>query len=74
LGGYKLTAIIEREGSLFIARCVELDIASQGESGAAALSNLRDLATTFLKNIGEAEILERLVRDVAVAQFEIERP
>jgi predicted RNase H-like HicB family nuclease len=74
LGGYKLTAIIEREGSLFIARCVELDIASQGESGAAALSNLRDLATMFLKNISEAEILERLVRDVAVAQFEIERP
>lgn len=74
MGGYKLTAIIEREGSLFIARCVELDIASQGESGAAALSNLRDLATMFLKNISEAEILERLVRDVAVAQFEIERP
>jgi len=31
MGGYQLTAIIEREDNLFVARCVELDIAGQRE-------------------------------------------
>jgi len=72
MGGYQLTAIIEREGSLFIARCVELDIASYGGSGTAALSNLKEAVSVFLANFGEAEILRRLARDVEVTQFEVE--
>jgi cytidylate kinase len=71
--GYQLTAIIEREGSLFIARCVELDIAGQGGSGETALSNLRDAVSRFLEHGSEAEILRRLARDVEVKLFEVER-
>ena len=74
MGGYQLTAIIEREGYLFIARCVELDIASKGTTGAAALSSLKRAVTSFVEQAGDAEILERLARDVEVTQFEIERP
>ena len=73
MGGYQLTAIIEREGSLFVARCVELDIAGQGQSGAAALSNLKDAVSMFLENGQEAEILRRLALDVEVTLFEVER-
>lgn len=73
MGGYQLTAIIEREGSLFVARCVELDIAGQGGTGAAALSNLKDAVSMFLENGQEAEILRRLARDVEVTLFEVER-
>ena len=72
MGGYQLTAIIEREGSLFVARCVELDIASHGGSGAAALSNLKEAVSVFLENSQEAEILRRLARHVEVALFEID--
>ena len=74
MGGYQLTAIIEREGDLFIARCVELDVASKGTSGAAALLNLKEAVTLFVEHAGNAEILERLARDVEVTQFEIDRP
>ena len=72
MGGYQLTAIIEREGNLFIARCVELDIASRGGSEAAVLSNLKEAVSMFLQSAEEAEILERLARHVGVTLFEIE--
>jgi predicted RNase H-like HicB family nuclease len=73
MGGYQLTAIIEREGSLYVARCVELDIAGQGGSGAAALSNLKSAVLRFFENAQEAEILRRLAREVEVTLFDVER-
>ena len=73
MGGYQLTAIIEREGELFVARCVELDIASKGSTGSTALSNLRLAVTSFMELAGDAEIQQRLTRDVEVTQFEIDR-
>lgn len=36
------TASMSQEGSWFIAQCIEVDVASQGESEEAALDNLRD--------------------------------
>jgi hypothetical protein len=72
MGGYQLTAIIEQEGNLFVARCVELDITSQGGSEAAALSNLKGDVLMFLEHSEEAEILERLARHVAVTLFEVD--
>ena len=71
--GYQLTAIVEREDDIFIAHCVELDIASSGFSGAAALANLKEVVASFLANAQDTEILERLVRDVEVRLFEVER-
>jgi hypothetical protein len=41
MSSYQLTAIIEREGGRFIARCVELDIASLGPAGATAIGEVR---------------------------------
>ncbi len=69
--GYQLTAILEREGDLFVAHCLELDIASHGFSGAAAIANLKEVVASFLVNAPEAEIVERL-RDVAVMPFDVE--
>jgi predicted RNase H-like HicB family nuclease len=36
------TASVSQEGKWFIAQCIEVDVASQGESEEAALDNLRD--------------------------------
>jgi predicted RNase H-like HicB family nuclease len=38
----RFTASIWREGDWYIAQCVEVDVASQGETEAEALENLRD--------------------------------
>ncbi len=37
-----LTTSVWREGEWFVAQCLEVDVASQGESEAAALRNLRE--------------------------------
>lgn len=36
------TASVWQEGEWFIAQCIEVDVASQGETEEAALENLRD--------------------------------
>jgi predicted RNase H-like HicB family nuclease len=36
------TASVWKEGSWFVAQCLEVDIASQGEDEAEALANLRE--------------------------------
>jgi predicted RNase H-like HicB family nuclease len=36
------TASITREGDWYIAQCLEVDVASQGETADAALANLRE--------------------------------
>ena len=71
--GYQLTAVIERKGNLFIARCVELDIVSKGTSGGAAMSSLKEAVTSFLEHAREAEILERLAREIEVTKFDVDR-
>ena len=43
----QLTAIIEREGKGYVARCPELDIASQGDTVAAARYNLQEALERF---------------------------
>jgi len=73
LGGYQLTAIIERRNGGFVARCVELAIASPGQSGPVALANLKDDVTSFVARSQDAEILNRLSREVEVARFEVSR-
>jgi hypothetical protein len=72
MGGYQFTAIIECENDLFIAHCVELDIASCGVSSAAALANLKETVASFLANAQDAEILERLLRNVEVMPFDVD--
>ena len=71
MAGSRLTAIIEREGPLFIARCMEFDIASQGSSAATAMENLKRAVASFAEHTENAEIQERLARDVKVRRFEI---
>ena len=38
----KFTASVWREGKWYVAQCLEVDVASQGTSEAAALRNLAD--------------------------------
>ncbi|MDP9365020.1 MAG: type II toxin-antitoxin system HicB family antitoxin [Chloroflexota bacterium] len=38
----RFTASVVREGSWYVAQCLEVDVASQGESAEDALANLRE--------------------------------
>jgi predicted RNase H-like HicB family nuclease len=53
---YTLSAIIEHEGSWYVASCPELDIASQGKTVEEAQSNLLEAVQLFLETAGPHEI------------------
>lgn len=63
-------ASIWREGELFVAQCLEIDIASQGRTQDEALNNLKEALELFFETADPAEISERIHRPVCVTEFE----
>jgi len=53
------TAILEREGDLFVALCAELDVASQGATLEQATANLREVVELFLEHADPSEVQAR---------------
>ncbi|MDY0220228.1 MAG: type II toxin-antitoxin system HicB family antitoxin [Desulfobacterium sp.] len=51
-----VTAIIEKEGTGYVALCPELDIASQGESVSGAKDNLKEALELFFECASPEEI------------------
>ena len=65
----RVTAAVTREGRLCVAQCLEIDVASQGESIEQALDNLREaLELRF-----EGEALPACMKEAPlIAQLDIE--
>jgi predicted RNase H-like HicB family nuclease len=63
-----LTLAISREGDLYVAQCLEVDVASQGETHAEARANLVEALELLFEDgdieIGSAPVIEQI--DVAV--------
>ena len=68
--GSVFTAIIEREGNLYVALCPELDVASQGTSIESALDNLKEAVALFLETVDPREMKDRRREHVFVTQFQ----
>ncbi|HEX9732153.1 MAG TPA: type II toxin-antitoxin system HicB family antitoxin [Thermoanaerobaculia bacterium] len=64
------TAVLEREGDLYVALCPELDVASQGKTVEEARENLREAVELFLECADPSEIEARLHSEVFVTRFE----
>lgn len=64
------TAIVEREGSGYVALCPELDVASQGDTVESATANLKEAVELFLECADPAEVERRLHTEVFVTRFE----
>jgi predicted RNase H-like HicB family nuclease len=56
----QLTAIIHREGDLYVALCPELDVASRGSTVDNARDNLIEALELFFEAAAHKEIAERL--------------
>lgn len=56
----RLTAVIQREDTGFVALCPELDIASQGDTIESARDNLREALELFFECASPAEVHQRL--------------
>lgn len=67
----RLTAIIEQEGTGYVALCPELDIASQGDSIEQARANLVEALELFFESASEEELKERLHGEIYVTTVEV---
>jgi predicted RNase H-like HicB family nuclease len=68
---HQLTAIIEHEGSGYVALCPELDIASQGDSVEEARNNLTEALELFFEAADPNEVERRLHQEVYVTRLEV---
>lgn len=64
------TAILEKEGDMYMALCPELDVASQGASVEEATANLKEAVELFLECAEPEEISQRLHSEIFVTRFE----
>ncbi|MFA4886793.1 MAG: type II toxin-antitoxin system HicB family antitoxin [Candidatus Nanoarchaeia archaeon] len=52
----KLSAVIKKEGKWFVARGVEIELASQGTSVEEAISNLKEAFELWIKHADKEEL------------------
>jgi len=64
------TAILEKEGDLYVALCPELDVASQGTTVEEATANLKETVELFLECADPEETERRLHGEIFVTRFE----
>jgi predicted RNase H-like HicB family nuclease len=67
----QFTAIIEREGNVYVSLCPELDIASQGDTIEQARDNLKEAVELFLEVADSSEIKTRLKNDIFITKLEV---
>lgn len=67
----RLTALIEREGDVYVALCPELDIASQGDSIEAARRNLVEALELFFETADKSETHRRLRSEIHVTSVDV---
>jgi predicted RNase H-like HicB family nuclease len=46
----RLIATIQRDGHFYVARCMEVEVASQGDTVEAALANLREALELYFED------------------------
>lgn len=66
----RFTAIVESEGSGYVAFCPEVDAASQGETVTEARENLAEALTLLFESASVDEI-ERRREEIYVTQIEV---
>lgn len=48
-GEHEFSAVVKKEGNAYVSLCLDLDIASQGNSVEDALANLKEAVELYLK-------------------------
>jgi predicted RNase H-like HicB family nuclease len=67
---HSYTAIVEKEGDVYVALCPELDVASQGAGIEQATANLKEAVELFLECADPQEIERRQHSKVYVTRIE----
>ena len=67
---HQFQASVYREESLYVAQCLEVDIASQGATADEALANLREAIELFFETAPPEEQRRRVHHDVQITAIE----
>ena len=67
---HSYTAIVEKEGDMYVALCPELDVVSQGASIEQATANLKEAVELFVECADPQEVAKRQHDEVYVTRFE----
>ena len=65
------TAIVEKEGDMYVAICSELDVASQGKTIEESKKNLKEAVELFLECADPKEVKERLHEEVFITSIAV---
>ena len=67
----RLTAVIEREGDVYVATCPELSIASHGDTLESARANLIEALEGWFETASEQEIAESVPTEIVIESLEL---
>ncbi|MCE3004094.1 MAG: type II toxin-antitoxin system HicB family antitoxin [Xanthomonadaceae bacterium] len=67
----EFTAIIQKEGGLYVSLCPEFDIASQGSTVEQARANLAEAVQLFLECASAEEVARRTHGETYVTRVEV---
>ena len=70
MGTHSYTAVIEKEGDMYVALCPELDITSQGTTVEDATANLKEAVELFLECADPEEVKRRVHTEFFVTRCE----
>ena len=56
----RVTALIWKEGEVYVSKAPELGVASVGDTPAEALANLREAVELYLENARELDMLDEM--------------
>ena len=71
MGRRNLTVILEKEDDGYVSHCLELDIASQGDTVEEAKANLKEAVEMFFESASESEIFERMHNEIYISNMEV---
>lgn len=63
----RLTALVTQEGAWFVARCVEVEVASQGRTMEEALANLREALDLYFEDAPLPDTAPPIIAPIEVA-------
>ncbi|MEE8484595.1 MAG: type II toxin-antitoxin system HicB family antitoxin [Nitrospinota bacterium] len=67
----QLTAVITKDGDMYVALCPEVDVASQGTTVEEARKNLIEAIELFFETADPSEIEERYKPELYVSRIEV---
>jgi predicted RNase H-like HicB family nuclease len=68
---YTFSAIVEKEGKLYVALCPELDVASQGKTIETALTNLKEAISLFIESASPKEFAAATASHPLITTLEV---